>query len=177
MMVNSPVFQRSLTETQLWPLIPMLAIRMMEIGCFLLGHASVMVRGAACLRSSDLLSPARFPRENSLCLLLCTQFSAVQMPLALLAVAVYTKLDSCSAHALPPSDHKAAAAPSMRPFCAAPIVLAAFLMLIEVGQQSPSEQLNAACTHSISQPFSWEVAICCAGHRLHADPVHHPGLL
>ena len=42
MLVNSPVFQRPPAQTQLWPLIPMLAIRMMEIGCFLLGHVTVM---------------------------------------------------------------------------------------------------------------------------------------
>ncbi|EIE23418.1 hypothetical protein COCSUDRAFT_62953 [Coccomyxa subellipsoidea C-169] len=112
MVVNSPALQPQTVHTQIWPLIPMLINRTLEIVCFLMGHA--------------------FPL-----------FSLMQMPLSLMALGVFIKVSECTAvhPAAPPLSAAAAdaalaaavaAAGTPRPFCSAPIILAAILMVIEI---------------------------------------------
>lgn len=43
MLFSSPIFQSAPSEMQLWPLVPLFANRLMEIGYFLLGKAPAMV--------------------------------------------------------------------------------------------------------------------------------------
>jgi hypothetical protein len=62
----------------------------------------------------------------------------MQMPLSLMALGVFIKVSECSSvHPLAPPPAAAAMATTVavaapRPFCSAPIILAAILMLIEV---------------------------------------------
>ncbi|KAK9905945.1 hypothetical protein WJX75_009288 [Coccomyxa subellipsoidea] len=85
----------------------MLINRTLEIVCFLLGHALPL-------------------------------FSLMQMPLSLMALGVFIKVSECSSvHPLAPPPAAAAMATTVavaapRPFCSAPIILAAILMLIEI---------------------------------------------
>ncbi|BDA47282.1 hypothetical protein COCOBI_10-1280 [Coccomyxa sp. Obi] len=108
MVVNSPTLQEQPMHTQIWPLIPMLINRTLEFICFLAGHA--------------------FPL-----------FSLMQMPLSLMALGIFIKVSECTAVpalAPPPSTAAAMAAAvavtGPRPFCSAPIILAAILMVIEI---------------------------------------------
>lgn len=54
------------------------------------------------------------------------QFSVVQLPLSVMALGVYLRVSSCTPWAKP---HQATPA---QPFCSAPIVLAAIIVLVEV---------------------------------------------
>lgn len=65
------------------------------------------------------------------------QFSLMQMPLALFSMGIYIKMTQCTApqppQVLSPSDIAVINAGSgSRPFCSAPIVIAAILVVIEV---------------------------------------------
>ena len=69
----------------------------------------------------------------------CVQFSLMQMPLSLMALGIFIKVSECTpvpGAAPPPSAAATMAATvavtSPRPFCSAPIILAAILMVIEV---------------------------------------------
>ncbi|CAL5220776.1 g2842 [Coccomyxa viridis] len=94
MMVNSPITAQ-LPASLLWPLVPLMANRVLEALCFLLGYITPL-------------------------------FSVVQLPLSVMALGVYIKASSCT----PWSKSHATAPP--QPFCSAPIVLAATIVLIEV---------------------------------------------
>ena len=95
------------------------------------------------------------------------QFSVLQLPLSLTALGLYIRDTQCG-----PFARRSQASPP-QPFCTAPIVLAAVIVLVEVCARSfvrsflpPPTSLNAmsfqALCRQMSPCVSWRRPTCCA---------------